>query len=651
MADSDNPKTPRTRLQRRLSVGFKRPVPNSGKKRKTVNPTAEQVERALSSTSFRPSPPFPAPQETTNVIINEEPENVSVVINKLPEPTVEEHSQKIFRSSAATTFTQGTPSTPLNKRTTITRTPQRSNADTPSQLLATISRKPQSKAPESTKSGPSKKGMPTPHGFLRQLTRVPGFVDVHQMPAIEESSLPNHEKASDEDSNHKEITPTSLPILPGEVPIPSGEEQMNSPSLIGVSNQIVEEMNRFWRVSDGSSTGQLNELFNKAREESSSDSENDETISKHDNSNAQNNEQINEDNDDPLNLEVNNELFNKAREESSNDSENDETISKHDNSDAQNSEQINEDNDDLLNLKVNKAREESSSDSENDETTSKHDNSDAQNSEQINEDNDDPLDLDVDNELFNKACEESSSDSENDETILKHDNSDAQNSEQFNEDNDDLLNWEVNNELFDKACEESSNDSENDETISKHDNSDAQNGEQINEDNDPFNLEVNNRNKSSRKSKSSRKNIRLSAVGIPVPNLPKALVKQIFTMFVKTKVSKDAMEGVFEGTHRFFEQAAMSLSNISEIHGRDTIIESDVVTLMKRQRVISNTASLNSLAENLLPRELSDKICQTAMTGNAEYPPTSITGRNNKTRKVSRKKQKSKDMSEDDDSE
>ncbi|CAG8468392.1 10804_t:CDS:2 [Ambispora leptoticha] len=595
MADSDNPKTPRTRLQRRLSTGFRRPVPNSGKKRKTVNPTAEQVERALSNTSFRPSPPIVITAQESSVIINEEPENVSVILDKLSSPiiesTTEEHSQKGLRPSAATISTQETPralrrfsnviehqtpqyslrqSTPSNKRTTITKprtpgsknkTPQRSNADTPSRLLATISKKPQSKIPE-TKSGLSKKGMPTPHGFLKQLTR----------------------------------------------------EQLNSPSLIiSTSNQIDEEMNRFWRVSDCSSTGQLNELFNKVREQSSSDSENDENQSEHDNPDAQNSE-INAYADNIENNDVENE--DPSNLESSGDDENDESLSNLDNFDAQNSgmndfadsiENDNAEDNDPLNLV-------SSSDNENDESLSNHDNSDAQNSDNIENNNvkdEDPLDL------------ESSSDSENNENLSEHDDSDVDNVE------DD-----------DSPGLESSSDNENDENLSKLDNSGAQNRElndfadnyETNnvEDGYPSDLEVNNRNKplpKSKSSKSSKKNKRFSAAGIPVPNLPKVLVKQIFTMFAKTKVSNDAMEAVFEGTHRFFEQAAMSLSNISEDDGRDMIIET----------------------ENLLPRELSDKICQSAVTGNAVYPPTSITGRNSKRRAFSRKKQKSKNMSDDDD--
>ncbi|CAG8455997.1 3868_t:CDS:10 [Paraglomus occultum] len=108
---------------------------------------------------------------------------------------------------------------------------------------------------------------------------------------------------------------------------------------------------------------------------------------------------------------------------------------------------------------------------------------------------------------------------------------------------------------------------------------------------------------------------RLSAHGIPVPSLPKTLIRSLFTRFSHRKVSREAWNSIYEASDKFFEQAADSLVRISD--GRRTITEDDVVTLMKRQNVITANRTLESLAHKYLPRELSDEICKTAQTGNA----------------------------------
>lgn len=39
---------------------------------------------------------------------------------------------------------------------------------------------------------------------------------------------------------------------------------------------------------------------------------------------------------------------------------------------------------------------------------------------------------------------------------------------------------------------------------------------------------------------------RVSEAGVVVPNLPKALIRDLFSSFAKTKVSREAMETVIE---------------------------------------------------------------------------------------------------------
>lgn len=101
---------------------------------------------------------------------------------------------------------------------------------------------------------------------------------------------------------------------------------------------------------------------------------------------------------------------------------------------------------------------------------------------------------------------------------------------------------------------------------------------------------------------------KLSAAGIPVPALPSALVKNIFGTFAKSKVSKDVLNAVMEGSFSFFEQVSEDLAAYAGHAGRKTIDETDMLTLMKRQRQVSSRQTINSLAQRFLPRELSDEV-------------------------------------------
>lgn len=124
------------------------------------------------------------------------------------------------------------------------------------------------------------------------------------------------------------------------------------------------------------------------------------------------------------------------------------------------------------------------------------------------------------------------------------------------------------------------------------------------------------------------KRLKLSKHGIPYPSLPPAVVKRLAQTFAKSngmkgKISPDTLNALMQATDWYFEQASEDLGAYATHAGRKTINESDVVTLMKRyagssahdptlpladmcfrQRLITSTSTLFSLAQRHLPREL-----------------------------------------------
>lgn len=108
----------------------------------------------------------------------------------------------------------------------------------------------------------------------------------------------------------------------------------------------------------------------------------------------------------------------------------------------------------------------------------------------------------------------------------------------------------------------------------------------------------------------NRKQKKLSRHGIPVPNLPSGVVKRLAMRFAragsakKAKISKETLAAVEQASEWFFEQASEDLATYAKHAGRRTIDESDVMTLMRRQRLVNNTNSIFSLAQKHLPKEL-----------------------------------------------
>ena len=110
------------------------------------------------------------------------------------------------------------------------------------------------------------------------------------------------------------------------------------------------------------------------------------------------------------------------------------------------------------------------------------------------------------------------------------------------------------------------------------------------------------------------KSLRESRFGIPVPNLPTGVVKSIATSFMgssgksRGKLNKDAVAALVQAGNWYFEQLGEDLAAYSKHARRKTIDETDVVALMKRQRLLSTTSTPFSLAQKFLPRELLQQI-------------------------------------------
>ncbi|KAI3321492.1 hypothetical protein HD806DRAFT_154156 [Xylariaceae sp. AK1471] len=102
---------------------------------------------------------------------------------------------------------------------------------------------------------------------------------------------------------------------------------------------------------------------------------------------------------------------------------------------------------------------------------------------------------------------------------------------------------------------------------------------------------------------------KISRHGIEYPSLPPNVVKRLATTLAKTaglkgKISPDTLDEMMQATDWFFEQLGDSLSAYAKHAGRNTINDSDIITLMRRQRQTSASTTPFSLAQRHLPREL-----------------------------------------------
>lgn len=108
-----------------------------------------------------------------------------------------------------------------------------------------------------------------------------------------------------------------------------------------------------------------------------------------------------------------------------------------------------------------------------------------------------------------------------------------------------------------------------------------------------------------------RKKLKLTRNGNTVPALPSSLVKKVaieaMTRMGKKKptISRENLTALEQATEWFFEQVGEDLEAYSNhAKRRKRIDDTDVLTLMKRQRVLGRGQSLAELAEEFLPDDV-----------------------------------------------
>ncbi|GAB0138332.1 hypothetical protein EsDP_00006568 [Epichloe bromicola] len=110
--------------------------------------------------------------------------------------------------------------------------------------------------------------------------------------------------------------------------------------------------------------------------------------------------------------------------------------------------------------------------------------------------------------------------------------------------------------------------------------------------------------------KPKKRQRRISKYGIEYPPLPPTFVKRVAQTALHSsglsnpRVSADTLTALTQASEWFFEQVADDLGAYANHANRNTIEESDVATLMRRQRQITSDATIFSLAQRHLPREL-----------------------------------------------
>lgn len=92
--------------------------------------------------------------------------------------------------------------------------------------------------------------------------------------------------------------------------------------------------------------------------------------------------------------------------------------------------------------------------------------------------------------------------------------------------------------------------------------------------------------------------------------LPDRIIKELTSSMTGRRIQPAALLEIFEASERFFEQAGVDLAAYSRHAKRKTIDPTDVLQLMRRQRVISESDTPYILAKKYLPQELVDNIIE-----------------------------------------
>ncbi|KAI0161979.1 centromere kinetochore component CENP-T-domain-containing protein [Xylariaceae sp. FL1272] len=137
----------------------------------------------------------------------------------------------------------------------------------------------------------------------------------------------------------------------------------------------------------------------------------------------------------------------------------------------------------------------------------------------------------------------------------------------------------------------------------------------------------------SHKGPKRKKGKKVSRHGIEYPSLPANVVKRLATTFARTtgssksKIAPDTLDAIMQATDWYFEQLGDDLSAYAKHAGRNTINESDMITLMRRyvlqcfpmystfvvdilyrQRQTNSSTTPFTLAQRHLPRELLQEV-------------------------------------------
>ncbi|KAM4065002.1 centromere kinetochore component CENP-T histone fold domain-containing protein [Hirsutella rhossiliensis] len=103
---------------------------------------------------------------------------------------------------------------------------------------------------------------------------------------------------------------------------------------------------------------------------------------------------------------------------------------------------------------------------------------------------------------------------------------------------------------------------------------------------------------------------RISKHGVEYPPLPPSFVKKVAQTALNSsglsnpRISADTLAALTQASDWFFEQLGDDLGAYAKHAKRKTVEESDVVTLMRRQRQVGSDATMFSLAQRHLSREL-----------------------------------------------
>lgn len=125
---------------------------------------------------------------------------------------------------------------------------------------------------------------------------------------------------------------------------------------------------------------------------------------------------------------------------------------------------------------------------------------------------------------------------------------------------------------------------------------------------EPEPVQASSKTKSSLRARKKQK--RISKYGVEYPALPPSFVKRVAQTALQSsglsnhRISPDTLEALSQASEWFFEQLGDDLGAYADHAKRKTIEESDVFTLMKRQRQVGSRSTVFSLAQRHLPREL-----------------------------------------------